>query len=432
MKIAILGFGREGQSVYRFLKKEPKLRGLEIWILDRNPKTEVPTQCKKRLGKQHLQHLERFDLVIRSPGVPWNLPELKKARRAGVLFSSLTKIFFRTCPGKIIGVTGTKGKGTTSTLLYEILKAAHKDVYLVGNIGKPALDILPRLTKKSLIVCELSSFQLQDLDQSPPVAVVLETFPDHQDAHPSLAEYYGAKANIARYQKKRDLIYFFKHSAKSAWIAGKSRGKKIPILPEKFTLFKPKDLLVKGEHNFKNATMVSTVATHLGIPKSTILRAVRRFKGLEHRLELVRKLKYRRKRIEFYNDSASTNPHTTAAALRAFQDIPHVLIAGGQDKNLDYKPLRNALHGSVSTGAIILIGENKKKIHKALKNIKTPILYAKTLNEALANAYKEAKKILNQHDRAVVLFSPGATSFDMFQDYRDRGAQFKKIVSTLR
>src|SRR3989344_3124156 len=222
MKLAILGFGREGKSTLKFLKKSPQFRGAKIEILD------------KKFDRNYLKNLRRFELIFRSPGIPYNLPELVKARRAGVKFSSATKLFFgrlrgitlRQAQGNyrqkggpiIVGVTGTKGKGTTSTLLYKILKNAGFDVRLAGNIGKPALDLLPKISgnlrsrrrksSSTFVILELSSFQLQDLEKSPPIAVILDVFPDHQDAHRNLREYYEVKTNIARYQKKGDKIFY--------------------------------------------------------------------------------------------------------------------------------------------------------------------------------------------------------------------------------
>jgi len=293
MRVAILGFAREGKSVLKFIKKDPRFRNAEIWILDKNPAIDIPRGLKWRLGKSCLKNLTAFDLVFRSPGVPYSLPELKTARRRGVKFSSLTKLFFEKSSAKIIGVTGTKGKGTTSTLLYHILKAAHLPSALAGNIGRPALEILPRLRKSSWIVLELSSFQLQDLTASPHIAVILDVFPDHQDAHRSLREYYEAKTSIARHQKKNDLVFFFEDNALSRLIAQKSKGRKIAVSPKRFAAFRPDDLAMKGWHNFRNAVMAATVAKKLGVRSEVIRKAVMAFRGIEHRLEFVRKVTVR-------------------------------------------------------------------------------------------------------------------------------------------
>ncbi|MGB9608786.1 MAG: Mur ligase family protein, partial [Minisyncoccia bacterium] len=197
-------------------------------------------------------------IIFRSPGIPYNLKEIRQAKKNGVLISSATKLFFEKIKGKtknIIGVTGTKGKGTTTTLIYKILKAAKKDVILAGNIGKPAINFLNKIKKNTFVVLELSSFQLQDLNQSPPIAVILDIFPDHQDTHKSLSEYFNAKKNICRWQNKNDLVFYFKNIPLSKKIAWVSQGKKISVDENKIKIFSSNDLKIKGEHNFKNAVM---------------------------------------------------------------------------------------------------------------------------------------------------------------------------------
>ena len=335
MKLAILGFGREGKSVLNFLRKSKTLRGDEIFILDKNPNIKIPKSVHAITGKNCLKHLRGIDVVFRSPGIPYNLPELQRARKTGVLFSSATKLFFGAISHEsivnshllVIGITGTKGKGTTATILYNILKNAGEDVFLAGNIGIPALDLIPKIEsrvtnrksvvkshKSVFVILELSSFQLQDLEVSPSIAVVTDVFPDHQDSHKNLAEYYNAKTRIARYQKKTDSVFFMANNAMSRQIASKSKGRKIAVDEKTFSLFSEKDLKIRGDHNFKNAAMAATVAKNLGVATRVIVESVKKFAGTEHRLEFVRRIGG----VEFYNDSASTNPHTTAAAIRAF------------------------------------------------------------------------------------------------------------------
>ncbi|MDP3948464.1 MAG: UDP-N-acetylmuramoyl-L-alanine--D-glutamate ligase [bacterium] len=482
MKIAILGFGREGHSILKFLQKtrinadgnadirryknisenlrkhrrESALR--EIWVLDKNRNAKVPRGIKTQLGKNYLKNLERFDVIFRSPGIPYLLPEVQKAEKVGVKISSATKLFFDEIekrsrfgvrnPPTVIGITGTKGKGTTSTLLYKILKAAGKNVFLAGNIGLSMLEIIPRLSALSLrksapiVILELSSFQLQDLKKSPHIAAVLDIFPDHLDAHKNLKEYYDAKANIGRYQNPGDKIFFWGDNALSRKVASKGKGKKMAVYPsallrtgeKSFKLFSPEDLLVKGTHNFKNAVMAANIAESFGVPRKIILKTTRGFHGTKHRLELARRIIKNGREICFYNDSASTNPQTAAAAVKAFPSEDKILIAGGQDKNLDYKPLAKALENS-KTKLVILFGENKKKIEKTIKRMKNSelkIVRVNTLFQAIMFAYKFAKRLSIVHNSSfMVLFSPAATSFDMFENYADRGMKFKKIVKQL-
>lgn len=437
MKIAILGFGREGQSLLRFLKKDRIYQGAEVAVLDARADIKTPRGGRARTGREYLASLTNFDIVFRSPGVPYRLPALAAARKKGAVISSATKLFFERCPAKIIGVTGTKGKGTVSTLLYRILKTAKKDVYLAGNIGVPALDILPRIKKTSRVILELSSFQLQDLAASPHIAVVLDIFPDHQDAHASVREYYRAKTAITRHQTNRDIVFFFKKSAQSRAIGKLGKGKKVAVAERDFAAFAPRDLTMKGMHNFKNAVMAATVAAHLGAAKKTIARVITRFPGNEHRLEFVRAVRG----ISFYNDSASTTPESLAAAIQSFPGVPSVIIAGGKDKGLDYSAVRATLRSKEAKDVrlVALLGENKKKIRRAIAAAGVPIREAATLRSAVRTAYQTAKQCATRalkaangrtrraarSPRAAVIFSPGAASFDMFTNYAERGRMFK-------
>lgn len=427
MKIAILGFGREGKSVLKFLKKSLQYKNAKIFILD------------KKLGKNYLNNLNQFDVVFRSPGVPYNLPQIQNAIKKGIKFSSATDLFFQNAKKigcKIIGITGTKGKGTASTLLYKLLKAAKKDVFLAGNIGKPAIEIIPKLKKNSIAILELSSFQLQDLKYSPDIAVVLDIFEDHLDSHKNFKEYFNAKANIAKWQNKRDKIFYFSDNKYAAEIAQKSKCAKIPIDSRHSHIFTDLHYALKipGEHNFKNVVMVYTIAKNLGISEKIIKNVIKNFKGLEHRLEFIRKID----NIKFYNDSASTNPYTTVAAIKSFKEMK-ILIAGGKDKNLNYSPLAEILKNS-NTKLIILFGENKKKIKQQILSRKYQVLsneykviLVKDLKSAINLAYQKAKIFNTKYLLPItILFSPASASFDMFKDYQDRGKKFKEIVKKLK
>lgn len=401
MKIAILGFGREGKSILKFLKKAPQYKKAKIAILD------------KKDGPDYLENLNSFELVFRSPGVPYNLPEIQIALKAGVKFSSATKLFFELCPAKIIGVTGTKGKGTTSTLIHEILKKSGKQTLLAGNIGLSPLEILPKINAKTLVVLELSSFQLQDLEKSPDIAVITEVFPDHLDAHKDLTEYLEAKSNICRRQANTGAVFYFSDNQPGAKIASLCAGKKIPV-------HAPNNLN-------KNRVLAAVVAKYLGCPEKTILATIENFPGLEHRLELATK----KGMVRFYNDSASTNPNTTAAAVSTLTaEMPVIIIAGGKDKNLDYTPLAQELTKHRDRiESLILFGENKAKISNAMRDLRLPIEQVRDLKAAAEIAYKTAKEM---DSPVAILLSPGAASFDMFEDYADRGRQFKKIVRKLK
>lgn len=429
--VAIIGFGREGVAVLKFIKTQKEFKNHEIWILDKSTKVKLPKGTKGQLGENYLENLERFEYIFRSPGFYFLNPALQKAIKKGSKVSSATKLFFdyakKKHPAKMIGVTGTKGKGTTSTLIYKILKAAGKKVFLAGNIGTPALDILNKIDRKTYVILELSSFQLQDLHTSPDVAVVLEIFPDHQDAHKNLKEYFVAKSNVVRHQKNADQVFFFGDQKQSKTTGLLGSGKKNPVLPQNFNMFDPAELALKGVHNYRNAVMATLVALSLKIPKEKIIKTVKKFTGLEHRMEFVCKSR----NVAFYNDSASTNPHTTTAALKSFSGKNIALIAGGVDKGLDYAPLAKELANlkkKKEIKLVVLIGENKNKIHTTIRKANVDVIEKLTLEEAV----KAALESLKGTDKdGVVLFSPGAASFDMFLNYADRGEKFRRIAKDL-
>jgi len=401
MKIGILGYGVEGKATLKFLKKKyPKA---EFSILDRNR------------DPSYIKNLESFDILYRSPGVPYNLKEVQKAIRKGVVVTSATEAFLKGARGTVIGVTGTKGKSTTATLIYNILKDVNRDVYLAGNIGKPMLDLLPQLRKDSISVLELSSFQLQGIDVSPNIAVVLDIFPDHLDLHKNFDEYVDSKSNITKHQKKEDVVFYESDSKTASLIADKSVGQHINVPPS--TL--PVGLQIRGRHNMRNAAMAAAVASYLDVSPVSSLETISSFKGLPFRLKFTKKIRG----VSFYNDSASTNPHTTVAALKSFPGNPKILIAGGRDKNLDYKPLGKALpHETIKK--VILFGENKDKIKNAIGS-SVSVDIAMNLEKALRAASSYAEK------GDVVIFSPASSSFDMFENYKERGKEFDRLVKKL-
>ncbi|OGZ00703.1 MAG: hypothetical protein A3A43_00720 [Candidatus Liptonbacteria bacterium RIFCSPLOWO2_01_FULL_56_20] len=423
MKIAILGFGREGQSLFRFLRKEPRFRTAEIWILDKNERIAIPRGARTQTGKNYLADIARFDAVFRSPGVPYGLPTLVAARRAGVRFSSATKLFFELAAPhrkKLIGITGTKGKGTTSALLAQILRRAGFRAILAGNIGTPMLDVLPDIRRADYVVLELSSFQLQDLHSSPHLATILDVFPDHLESiltaehgtHRSLREYYDSKANVGRFQKKGDALFYFRNNRPARRLARKSPAKKISVVSRR-------------EGARKNYDMAAAIARFIGCDDALIRRTIDGFRGLEHRLEFVRAVKG----VRFFNDSAATNPTAAAGAVRSFSE-PLVLIAGGKDKGLDYGTLAKAL-ARRTVKLVVLFGENKNKIRHAIRKSDVPVRLARNLKEAVCLAYRTARLLAHAPSYAAVVLSPGAASFDMFQNYADRGRKFKKLVKAL-
>ncbi len=426
MNIAILGFGSEGRTLLSFFRKSPRYKKAVITVLDKN-EALAPELAKlkvaSKLGLNYLKSLAAFDAVFRSPGIPYLLPEIQAAIKKGVTVSSQTKLFFeelaaakraaKSAKPIVIGVTGTKGKGTTSTLIFQMLKNAKYKAVLAGNMGKPMIESLAAAKRAEYVVLELSSFQLQDMQVSPDIAVIVDIFPDHLDAHKDLREYYDAKANIGRFQKKSGRIFFYATNAGSARIAGKSPARKHGVTP-------------KQDNLRKNFEMAAAVARTCGCSGSVIEKTVKQFTGLEHRLELVKKIRS----IAFYNDSAGTNPIATSAAILSFKE-PIVLIAGGKDKGLSYASLSAALKKS-TVQHVVLFGENREKIAKEIKPAKRTVTMANDLKDALKTAFARAKELAAQKESAVIVFSPAAASFDMFTNYKQRGEIYKKTVNALR
>lgn len=446
-EVAVLGLGIEGRDLVEFLLKV----GAKITVYDQKSKDKLylggidKRKVKIICGKNYLSKgLNSYDYIFRSPGVYKYIPEIVKAEKKRVNISSATKLFFDLCSAKIVGVTGTKGKGTTSTLIYKILKKAGRDVYLAGNIGKPYLELLRKLKPSSWAILELSSFQLIDLQKSPHIAIVLNITSDHLDWHKNISEYIKAKESIVASQMESDFTIVNADYASSKKFAEKikasvyyfSKKKKVNgcfVRDGKIALLlKGKDeivgntdkLLLKGKHNWENITAAIITARLAGVDIKTIKKIVFKFKGLEHRLELVGEVEG----IKFYNDSFATGPQSTIAALKSF-DEPITIILGGYDKGLDYSELAKIISDRENVKSVILVGDVSLKIKKAL--IKGNY-QGNVLNLGKTSMRDMVKTALENTPRnGVVLLSPAAASFDMFENYKDRGNQFKRAVKHL-
>jgi UDP-N-acetylmuramoylalanine--D-glutamate ligase len=406
-KIAILGYGLEGQDAEKYFNG----LGDEVTVLDR------------KFDDNYLKSLNNFDVIVRSPGVYRYLPELVKAEKDGTEITSSLKIFFEKCPANIIGITGTKGKGTTSTLIYNIIKNAGKDVCLVGNIGKAYLELLPKLTKDSIVIMELSSFQLIDLTKSPHIAVVLNITLDHMDWHKDKEEYIKAKENIVRYQSVSDWAVINEEYETSKSFTKETKAKVVFFSKKSLDQKYKEQLLLRGEHNLENIAAAVSVAKIVGVDEKIVLDTVRNFKGLEHRLELVETVDG----VTFYNDSFATGPQPTIAAINSFTE-PETLILGGSDKGLSYQDLGNAINKTKNIENIILIGITGPLIDKYLDSNLQFTIY----NLQKTNMEEIVKKALEVTPKGgVVILSPASASFDMFENYKDRGNQFKKAVQSL-
>lgn len=451
-KIAILGLGIEGFATAKYLLK----KGLQVTVLDKKTKEELETENKKSvevltklgagfvLGNTYLENMETFDVIVRSPGISILKKELQHAKKKGTLITSQTQLFFDLCPCPIIGVTGTKGKGTTSSLIYEMLKKQEKDAYLGGNIGRSPLEFLDTLNDQSIVILELSSFQLQDITKSPHIAVILMITSEHLDYHASTGEYVSAKRNILRFQTKSDFaiinrdypasnesdihtegkVYFVSREQEceqgcfikdnAVWLGFKGRDEKI---------INTSEILLLGKHNWENVCAAVMAATLTSVSKANIISVLKTFKGLEHRLELVAEING----VKYYDDSFSTTPETAIAAIEAFEQ-PEILILGGSSKGSDFLTLGEVINTAKNIKAIIGIGVEWQKIKARIKKQDSGIKIiegCKNMREIVVEAWD----ISESGD--IVLLSPACASFDMFKNYKDRGEQFKREVKNL-
>lgn len=448
-KIAVLGYGVNNQRLVDWFLSHGIL---DITICDKNSKLEdnIASEVKKsgikfKLGDDYLQGLDGFDIVFRTPGIAYLDPNIQQAQKNAVEISSQTKLFFDLCPGKIIGVTGTKGKGTTSTLIYKMLKeefaktAGSRKVYLAGNMGIDPFDFLDEIGQEDWVVMELSSFQLQDMRRSPNIAVVLNITSDHLDYHKDNEEYISAKANIVKYQTQEDstvinqdyLTSFefasFSPTSDDYYFSTKNSvdlGAYVDMMSKKI-VFRGKDkeekiidinkIKLLGKHNLENVCAAICATKIVGVSNESIREILSSFSGNEHRLEFVSEIDG----VKYYNDSASTNPDTTKAAILSFHK-PIILIAGGSDKGLDYEKLKDVLMKN-KIKKLVLMGETSEKI-KPIVSHEVPVIKVDNMQEAVEEAKKEAVS------GDVVLLSPASASFGIFANYQDRGKQFKEQV----
>lgn len=429
MKIALIGFGLEAKSAYDFLRA--KFPEAEFDIYDQNEKSKValPENVIFFGGVRDFSQIQA-DLIVRTPAVaPSKLPKNAK-------ITSVTNLFFENCPAKIIGVTGTKGKGTTSSLIVSILRASGKKVHLVGNIGVPALDILPEISPEDIVVYELSSFQLWDAKKSPEIAVVLMIEPDHLDVHADFAEYLAAKSNIRAFQKDGDFVVRYPKNENSKIVAGKKSIE--PIFENRDGFFWQKttdgeqkicstsELKLPGEHNIENAKIAMTAAflANPDISNEQFAQGLNGFTGLPHRLKFVREIHG----VKFYDDSISTTPGSAIAALKSFAE-PKILLLGGSNKGADLSPLFAEIATSKAIRKVLIYGAESSKLAEKFAEINFDNFENLGEKPNFEDVVKRAFAVAESGD--VVILSPAHASFDMFSSYADRGEQFVRAVGNL-
>jgi len=464
-KIGIIGGGVEGIAVAKYLIGKSYA---DVTIFDEKESLdvsgieggdEVLKKVKTVLGAGAFAKASECVVLFRSPGI--HPKKLDDARAKGVKITSTTQYFFENCPCPIVGITGTKGKGTTSTLIHLMLKEAEKDSYLGGNIGESPLNFLDKLTKDSVAVMELSSFQLQDMTMSPHVAVVVMTTSEHLDYHADQNEYWEAKMPIVKFQKPEDfcivnLDYEYGEKFQSLSVAQKFPVSRKQALTQGAHIEGPAiifcapgvcqmvgntgKIALLGQHNQENILAAVAAARVLQVPVPAVQKVMYSFAGLPHRLEFVKEVN----EVKFYNDSFSTTPETSVAAAYAFKG-PVWLIAGGSEKNSDFTEWGMKMQECANLKGILLMGvtadrmqnalheaaEKMKKDDSAPKNensmgqFPVKVYRVKSLEEALA----EAQKMAVAGD--TVVMSPACASYDMFQNYKKRGEKFRELVMKL-
>jgi UDP-N-acetylmuramoylalanine--D-glutamate ligase len=441
MKIAILGYGQQGQSAYNYWHE-----GNEITICDNSEALDVPAGVQTQLGTGYLQHLDQFDLLVRSPSI--HPKDVAAANSPAILdkVTTVTNEFFKVCPTKhIIGVTGTKGKGTTSTLIARMLEADGKQVHLGGNIGIPPLDLLKNdIQPHDWVVLELANFQLIDLQYSPPLAVCLMVAPEHLDWHTDSKEYYAAKTQLFRHQTAGDIAIYYADNEISERIARSGGGQKIPYYaPPGATINKGSisisghaicrtdELQLLGRHNWQNVCAAVTAVWQITQNVEALRSVLTSFTGLEHRLEFVREFK----NVRYYDDSFGTTPETAIAAIEAFEQ-PQVIILGGRGKGASFNELAQTIKARNDYIAkVLLIGETREELTAALQAVdydNYATTDAQTMPAIINEAAALAKSAAASHGKPIiVLLSTACTSFDMFDNYKQRGEAFKQAVQAL-
>jgi len=450
MKIAIVGWGLEGQSAYRYFGPEH-----EYLIVNESRQDNFPLESDRLkvrfldilapvgIGGQiqdlsYLEGIDQCDKIVYQPTAVFNLRRVFGDKPDfWAKATTVYDIFFENSPTKnIIGVTGTKGKGTTSTLIAKMLEAQGLDVHLGGNIGTPILDLLPKIKTDEWLVWELANFQLKPASYSPHIAVCLMITEEHLDWHPDFQDYLEAKANLFRHQKTDDIAIYFARNNYSKQVAEHSPGKKIPYYEEpgayvrndgmivlgKTEVIHKSEVKLLGKHNLQNICAALTAAFEATGRLDGAKQVLSSFSGLEHRLELVREFEG----IKYYDDSFATTPDSVIVALRAITQ-PVVLILGGHDKGLDYTELIKEIAGENHVKHVIAIGKIGQALAKALRDEGFSAITEglSSMSEIVAEARRQAQP------GDAVLLSCGSSSFGMFTDYKDRGDQFKRAVQEL-
>ena len=448
-KVAIIGLGVSNIPLIDYFHDKKA----KVTVFDEREITEIPKEIMDKitdysmefsLGKKYLSKLVGFDLILRSPSCLPTVRELQDEETRGAIVTTEVELLMKMCPCKIIGITGSDGKTTTTSLISEIIAGAGYTCHKGGNIGIPLFTKLKEIKPDHVVVLELSSFQLMGAEISPDIAVITNITPNHLNIHKDYEEYIEAKRNIYRYQNKDGItvlnydneltresnigvkgkVIFFssKNKLDNGYMVDEDKIKQCDDKLRKH-LINTKELTIRGIHNYENVC-TALAATSTLVDQDLAIEICKNFKGVEHRIEFVKEIND----VKWYNDSASTSPSRLISALNAFEE-EIVLIAGGADKNLDYEPVGKPILEKVKT--LILIGQTAEKIFDTVKQEQD--IENKDINIYMCNSLNQAVILAKRYSKPgqVVLFSPASTSFDMFKNMYDRGEQFKAIVEKI-
>jgi len=442
-EIAVIGIGVSNRPLIEYLVRHDAV----VTACDKRTKEELGDVYEElagigvrfNLGENYLNNLTQ-DIIFKTPGMRFDVPELEAARKRGAVVTSEMEVFFDVCPSKIIAVTGSDGKTTTTTLIHKMMSEQGYKTWLGGNIGNPLLCDAEKMDKNDWVILELSSFQLHTMKKSPHIAVMTNITPNHLDMHKDYKEYIDAKKNIMLYQKDGDVLVTnsgnevtneIGKEAKCEWRSFSSKDKSDINITDSIICFgeekilKIEDIKLPGKHNVENY-MAAIGAVYGFVDKEVICNVAKNFGGVEHRLEFVRELDG----VKYYNSSIDSSPNRTINALSVFKD-KIILIAGGKDKGIPYDEIGAPIEENVKV--LILIGATSDKIYDAvIKNAKDKNITSQ-VKIMRATAYEEAVNMARENatDNDVVLLSPASTSFDMFKNFEERGKLFKKIVNEM-
>lgn len=441
--ITVIGIGISNLPLIKYLVS----LGANVTACDRRSAEDLGenyTELEKlgvkfNLGDGYLNNLSG-DMIFKTPGMRYDVPELLKAKENGSIITSEMEVFFEVCPSHIIAVTGSDGKTTTTTLIHKMMTDAGYKTWLGGNIGNPLLTDTEKMKENDWVILELSSFQLHTMRKSPEIAVITNISPNHLDMHKDYKEYIDAKKNIMLYQNEGDTLivnadnqvtadigksangavkYFSRNGMADVYLDGNIIKRGI------VEILNIKDIKIPGMHNVENY-MAAIAAVSGLVSKEVIVNVAKTFGGVEHRIELVRTLDG----VKYYNSSIDSSPNRTINTLRVFPNKV-IMIAGGKDKGIPYDEIGPALAEHVKV--LILIGATSDKIQEALDAEINKTGNGKDIEVIRATSYENAVNTARSkaHDGDVVLLSPASTSFDMFRNFEERGNLFKKIVNEL-